>query len=295
MTTFITEYMDELVSQAGYDKNIMYKTWEAVVAKKNAPAKKVPSWVDKQECNALMKSGKNKGQKCTKLVISGTSKCKLHNKCNVVTDNKQHTEKVTVQKEEEKVVVAVQKEKVVVKEQVPAQKKFASLHEITLTPDDYKNINHDMVKKYATNDWMRGDVIGIKNTKGYGYRNVGKCMWDGKKVVELALDFDEYGHVPSEFLVGKEFHAMYWANVIEHNEFVYAKFVKKNMTNVVETEIYGTSIITFDYTTNGVAETWHLVGEPIDNCWNYYNGQDIDTPDNVKKQHILVGMNYGYE
>lgn len=276
MTTFINEYMDELVSQAGYDKTILTTTWDAIMNKK--PTKKIPSWVDKQECNAQISSGKNKGQKCTKLVVSGTSKCKLHNKCNVVTATTTITDKVEV---------------------VPVQpvvvKPFASLHEITLSeafPDVWEPAKiAKIIKKYVTSDWMRGDVIGIKNVEDYGYRNVGKYMWDGKKLVELSEEFDEYGHVPYEFLVGKEFHAMYWRNTIVHNELVCAKFVKKDMKNVKLED----DSITFDYVTNGVTNTWYLVGKAMDDCWNYYNGQDIEIPKGVKPYHVLVGVNYEYE
>lgn len=177
---------------------------------------------------------------------------------------------------------------------IPVMKPFASLHEITLSENDWEFDTFSPIKiakKYVTSDWMRGDVIGIKNIKNYGYRNVGKYMWDGRKLVELDEEYDEYGHVPIEFLVGKEFHAMYWRNTIVHNELVYAKFIKKDLQNV---KIEDDSI-TFDYITNGVTNTWYLVGTAIDNCWNYYDGQDIEIPKGVKPCHVLVGINYEYE
>lgn len=176
----------------------------------------------------------------------------------------------------------------------PIVKSFASLHEITMPKEDLESIGAlDLTKmsKYDTKDWVRGDVIGITNYPGYGYRNTGKCMWDGSKFVDLEYEYDEYGHVPSEFLVGKEFHAMYWRNTIVHNELVYAKFVKKDLKNVKTED----DSITFDYVTNGVTNTWYLVGTAIDNCWNYYNDQDIEIPKGVKPYHVLVSINYGYE
>lgn len=45
------------------------------------------------KCTHKFTSGKNNGTTCTKDALAGTDKCKLHNKCNVVADNKTHTPK----------------------------------------------------------------------------------------------------------------------------------------------------------------------------------------------------------
>lgn len=47
------------------------------------------------------------------------------------------------------------------------------------------------IQQYVTKDWTRGDVVGVSNTEGYGYRNTGKYTWDGKKLVELDDEYDE--------------------------------------------------------------------------------------------------------
>jgi len=178
--------------------------------------------------------------------------------------------------------------------------KFASLHEITFNWSDWNGTTWVVTpqcdafkyicktaKKYATKDWVRGDVIGITNYKDYGYRNMGKYMWNGKKLVELDTKYDDYGHVPNEFLVGKEFNAMYWFYTITHNELVYSKFIKKDMKNV---KIDGDKV-TFDYVTHGIINTWCLVGKAVDNCWTYYDG-NVEIPKGVKPEHVLIGINY---
>jgi hypothetical protein len=62
----------------------------------------------------------------------------------------------------------------------------------------------------------RGDTISVlkKNNK---YRNDWTYIWDGEKAVELETEYDEYGHVPKQFLVGDEFQPDHWESVIEHN------------------------------------------------------------------------------
>jgi hypothetical protein len=216
--------------------------------------------VAKIPCKHVLTAGKNKGKECGKVGC------------------KSHTKIIPTEKKPSPVPVP--------------EKQFASLHEITLTDEEWATFDlSSTIQQYVTKDWVRGDVVGVTNTEGYGYRNTGKYMWDGKKLVQLNDEYDEYGHVPSKFMVGKEFdNAMYWSKVIDHNEFVYATFAKQNIKNLVQIE----GGIKFDYTINGVTSTWCTIGEPIDDCWNYYSGQ-VTIPEGVNKEHVLVGINYGYE
>lgn len=112
---------------------------------------------------------------------------------------------------------------------------------------DYKNHDEkgdpfdlDRLNKYATSEWKNGDVLKIKDF--YGYRNQATYMWDGQKVCKLYTTVDDYGSVPSNFLVGKGgFHARYWSGKdksdknakeyeeqpIDHNGMVFAEFDTK--------------------------------------------------------------------
>lgn len=99
-----------------------------------------------------------------------------------------------------------------------------------------KYINkHWKYGKVHNKDWKRGDVI---LTEEDPYRNNGKYMWDGNKAISLDYDTtDDYGSIPREFLVGKEFLALHWVeedyngfssirfnNLIDHNAYVFASF-----------------------------------------------------------------------
>lgn len=118
-----------------------------------------------------------------------------------------------------------------------AQDKRASIHEIVMQDDDYKefvsNQNYNIVKKYYNSNWKYGDVICITNSENYGYRNGGKYMWDGENVIDLDYEHDDYGTVSSKFLVGKDFNtAMYWSDSIDHNSIVFAQFDTKYITDL---------------------------------------------------------------
>ena len=69
----------------------------------------------------------------------------------------------------------------------------------------------------------RGDLICFtKNgVKSRGYRNEGVWMWNGEKMVNLCTEVDDYGSVPPEFTVGKEFLPSYWITKIHHNSIVW--------------------------------------------------------------------------
>lgn len=128
-----------------------------------------------------------------------------------------------------------------------AQDKRASIHEIVMQDDDYKefvsNQNYDILKKYNS-DWKYGDVICVTNSENYGYRNDGKYMWDGENVIDLDYEHDDYGTVSSKFLVGKDFNtAMYWSDSIDHNSIVFAQFDTKYITDLK----YEYPIISFKY------------------------------------------------
>ena len=68
----------------------------------------------------------------------------------------------------------------------------------------------------------RGDVIHLEI--GGDYRNDGKYIYDGEKIVQLGYKADQYGAVPPQFKVLDDdlnFSATYWLEVINHNRLVY--------------------------------------------------------------------------
>jgi len=86
--------------------------------------------------------------------------------------------------------------------------------------DEQQHGNQELLNcitaKCFTKKIKRGDMISLlrKNNK---YRNDWTYMWDGEKAVELETDYDEYGHVPKQFVVGDEFQPDHWESVIQHN------------------------------------------------------------------------------
>jgi len=113
---------------------------------------------------------------------------------------------------------------------------------------EYKNLEHPeknySLKFNPITDYQieRGDIICFG---GRTYRNEGVYIWDGKKIISLDTDIDDYGSVPHEFKVGKEFAPDHWVKIIEHNCLIHLedelidqiKFYKEN------NKIYGKLMI----------------------------------------------------
>jgi hypothetical protein len=67
----------------------------------------------------------------------------------------------------------------------------------------------------------RGDTITLIEGRSR-YRNENVYMWDGTKVIYLDYEVDDYGSVPSQFVVSDtEFAPDYWLHVIDHNGYFY--------------------------------------------------------------------------
>jgi hypothetical protein len=181
----------------------------------------------------------------------------------------------------------------------------ASYHEIVLYDNDWGIINESLVwscwdnaynsleKYYKKETWKRGDIIGIVNLEFFGFRNDGKYIWDGDKLIDFDFDNDEFGAIPDTFLVGKEFDsATYWSSTM-HNNFIFAQFDRENATDL---KILRQDIFSFKY--NGVVwlvfsnDTTTLFEKPTlfyncnELCYNYIkNWLDID---NCNMNNVLV-------
>lgn len=109
--------------------------------------------------------------------------------------------------------------------------KRADFIEIELSDEERTTLNRgdlSVLLNYNDSTWKRGDLIGVDGF--YRYRNEGVYIWTGTKVVQLDHSQD-YGGIPSSFLVGKEFHGQYWEGVINYNYTVYADFTEGQEIN----------------------------------------------------------------
>lgn len=164
---------------------------------------------------------------------------------------------------------------------------FANFYEIGLSEKLAREIKNDAetihfqnflnkidMTKYKS-ILKRGDVIGLLNYPGYGYRNDGKVIWDGNSLIELEGDYDDYGHVPHLFVVGKEFdNVFYWQNIIkqrtfmetsmtiDHNHLFFASFDKSRVSNLYQIDKY----FTFNYNRDDTKlEVWTIRTNDIEN------------------------------
>ncbi len=75
-----------------------------------------------------------------------------------------------------------------------------------------------MVKKYLKElPLLRGDALVIDD---YNYRNTGRLIWDGEKVLSLNFDIDEYGSVAKEMMF-PEFPLNHFHTTIDHNTIIW--------------------------------------------------------------------------
>jgi hypothetical protein len=95
----------------------------------------------------------------------------------------------------------------------------------------------------AFNNWpyrhfmRRGDILF--NTIYPRYRNDGKCLFDGKNLVGLDSEFNEYGHVSKEFLAFTEFPPNYWDNLAYNGiNIAWIDFSKLNIINSYDDNHY---------------------------------------------------------
>lgn len=72
-------------------------------------------------------------------------------------------------------------------------------------------------KKVASTDIRRGDIVEFTFLPEYGYRNVGKAIWDGAALERLDSSIDEYGSVPTSYVTLHPYPIGYFSDAIAHN------------------------------------------------------------------------------
>jgi len=118
----------------------------------------------------------------------------------------------------------------------------------------YNNPTNNNINKYEFKPIAnRGDLIRFtpKGKKGKLYRNQGVWIWDGKNIQPLHTEIDDYGSVPPEFKVGKDFRPDHWVDKIDHNCIIWLEddiikniIIKENLNGDVKifNEIYNVYI-----------------------------------------------------
>jgi len=96
---------------------------------------------------------------------------------------------------------------------------------------NYKK-TYDPLTKYP--NIKRGDVVHFGDDN---YRNNNKLIFDGIKLIPLDTNIDDYGSVPSEFKVGKEFKPRHWVEnyAIDHNSII---FLEPDLFETIEFHTY---------------------------------------------------------
>ena len=87
--------------------------------------------------------------------------------------------------------------------------------------------NECLITSYKPNisNLKHGDLIIFNESGKYEgrYRNEGVYIWNATDnyIQNLEYEIDDYGHIPSNFKVGKDFLPNHWNNVIDHNDIIH--------------------------------------------------------------------------
>lgn len=111
------------------------------------------------------------------------------------------------------------------------------------SPELLEEINK-YVSEHKPAELRRGDVVALPSQEiggtypsryGYNYRNDGKMIYDGGKLIDLRVVEDDYGMLPESFTIN-EFNYIidYWDNVICHNGFIWMDVSQFEMKKVTE-------------------------------------------------------------
>jgi hypothetical protein len=96
----------------------------------------------------------------------------------------------------------------------------------------------ELIKAFETyperNDMEKGDIL--HNVYEGEYRNDGKYIFDGEKLIELESEEDEYCHAPKNILAFRDVHPHFYLSAIEHNCLIYCDFqnIKLNDQRYIE-------------------------------------------------------------
>lgn len=95
-------------------------------------------------------------------------------------------------------------------------------------------LNNDQeIKKYLDIEETRhGDVIHLQALGDY--RNDGKFIYDGVKIIGLDYSIDDYGALPGCFNIEKFPHVKYFSKTIDHNRIIHINGKYYNITRKFE-------------------------------------------------------------
>lgn len=140
--------------------------------------------------------------------------------------------------------------------QLPRRPDRTSVHMIEIDEeyDDHPEIISDIALNALLStrniDLRRGDFVCYQHQ--LGYRNNGKAIYNGVKILNLSFEPDDYGSIPEEFQAVIEFPPLYWSEVIDHNSNIPFTF-NKYFQNIGINYIYilylddGKSILVFPF------------------------------------------------
>ncbi len=137
-----------------------------------------------------------------------------------------------------------------------------------LEDEDMELLNEKLLPYVIGLDVKRGDIIHLESDGDY--RNDGKYIYDGEKIVQLDYDMDDYGAIPSNFKILDDnltFSATYWVDVIAHNTYIYwdtKPYIDQLVRNFKPTKIVEENIRNHVYRTYLVETSFvHSTGVPF--------------------------------
>jgi len=165
-----------------------------------------------------------------------------------------------------------------------AEHEFNDFH---LDPEyvDLNEINQRALIHLKSLPIKRGDVVHFDDCDEY--RNSGKMIYDGQKLLFLDDKYDEYGHLPKEFTLNEFKDKHYFLETISHNCLIWADFTNYQIISSGVKKYKFSHVKYIKIADNTSNDNWYLLYQLEDNHpepdWNsilkngiYDAGYDIE-------------------
>lgn len=165
---------------------------------------------------------------------------------------------------------------------------------------------HDYILEHIKSrnymDLKRGDIVAHEFL---GYRNSGRLIYTGEKIIDLSDEHDDYGNVPKEFKAITEFEPNYWCDRIYHNFYIWLDLdnetIKEQLTidnfkpyrNSYKFDvIYNDKIYKIIYSSEVIEMKWEMDDEK--NNIDYDKTSQISETDKFVMAYELPSKEYMY-
>ena len=146
----------------------------------------------------------------------------------------------------------------------------------------------------STADLVFGDMILFESHMGF--RDDGKAIWDGEKIIDLSFEPDDYGTIPPQFEVFNGVPVNYWFDLGHEERFLESECMKWGIThnkiinidkNILPQNPRINNIILYESSSRVEIDYFEFGG--------YWFGIDLDEYDSIDLEGCYFEVCYDYD